>query len=236
MSGRRRRAVAALAALAVLGATGATLAQPADDRLLPADQHTSDKARTLAQRHVRGLRALNAGIYHCIPWVEVRQHSIGFFRPRGVTQDDRFLAIRLYIEQDTSPEFGKLSLEDRASAMFSRYVGAMLRRMNAADATLISDPLLDGYSVVLEWRKQGARGSSGDRPIHETIAAFMPKSLVADFLAGRLPVGTLADTARVLAWDGERAIGQLRVTAWDDNFVSTFKVANYQLDPGISCG
>ena len=28
---------------------------------------------------------------------------------------------------------------------------------------------------------------------------------------------------------------RLRLAAWDDNFVSTYKVANYQLAPGVSC-
>jgi hypothetical protein len=30
-------------------------------------------------------------------------------------------------------------------------------------------------------------------------------------------------------------MGPLRLSAWDDNFVSTYKVKNYQLEPGVTC-
>jgi len=30
-------------------------------------------------------------------------------------------------------------------------------------------------------------------------------------------------------------LGRLRLAAWDDNFVSTYKVENYQLAPGVTC-
>jgi hypothetical protein len=39
----------------------------------------------------------------------------------------------------------------------------------------------------------------------------------------------------VLGWDGETALGPLRLAAWDDNFVSTYKVKNYELEPGVTC-
>jgi hypothetical protein len=231
-----RRLSSFVVSLVVLGSITKTLAAPSDDRLLPFDQYTSDKARALAQRHDRGLRALSAKLYHCMPWVEVQKNSVGFFRPKHLTQDDRYVSVRLYVEQDASPAFGKLTLPEQGSAMFSRYVGPLLRRMHQADAALVSDPQLDGYTVILEWLKQGSASGSPDRPIHQTIAAFMARSLVAEFLAGRVSVGVLADGAKVLAWDGETPLGDLRVTAWDDNFVNTYKLANYEPEPGVSCG
>lgn len=204
-----------------------------DDRILSLDQYTSEKARHLATTHAGALRDLNAAVYHCLPWLEIQRQSIGFFKPKGVIQDDRYLALRVYIDQEASPQFGKLPLQERAAAMFSRYVGPLLKRM-ARDTSLVTDSALDGFTVILEWLKPAPR-ASGERPVHETIAVFVKKSIAAEYLTGRTPIGNLAEWARVLAWDGERAVGELRLAAWDDNFVSTYKVANYQPEPGINC-
>jgi len=110
----RAAGVVALGVALVGGASA-----PPDDRLLPAAEHTSDKGRELATRHSGALRELNTEVYHCLPWLEVQKHSIGFFKPRHATADERFLSIRLYIEQEPSPEFASLGTEQRASAMFS---------------------------------------------------------------------------------------------------------------------
>jgi hypothetical protein len=117
--------------------------------------------------------------------------------------------------------------------MFSRYVGHMLRRMTRNPA-LAADASLDGFTIILEWLKQTPR--AGARPVHETIAIFVPRALAGDYLAGRIPIGQVAGASKVLGWDGETALGELKLTAWDDNFVTTYKVANYQLEPGVSCG
>jgi len=207
-------------------------AAPAEDRLLPVDQHTSDKARTLATTHAGALRELNTGLYHCMPWVEIQKHSIGFFRPKHIAADDRYLSLRMYIEQDPSPEFARLRVEDRASAMFSRYVGPLLRRMTK-DPAVVADPDLDGFTLVLEWMKQAPR--TGDRPVHETIAIFIEKATARDYLAGAVPITEMAAKTRVLAFDGETPLGAIRVAVWDDNFVKTYKVANYVLEPGVTC-
>jgi hypothetical protein len=212
---------------------GRAAAAPPEDRLLPVELYTSDKARTLGATHREALRALNAGIYHCMPWVEIQKHSIGFFKPKHVTVDDRYLAIRIYIEQDPSPEFARFRVEERASAMFSRYVGPLLRRMTKSPA-VAADATLDGFTIILEWMKQIPR-SPGERPIHETIAIFIEKAVAVDYLAGALPITEVAAKARVLGFDGETALGPLRVAVWDDNFVSTFKVSNYVLEPGVTC-
>ena len=227
-----RRALAGGLVLACLMLVQGAVAAPNEDRLLPIDQHTSDKARTLATTHAGALRELNAGLYHCMPWVEVQKHSIGFFRPKSIDRDDRYLSLRIYIEQDPSPAFARLRVEDRASAMFSRYVGPLLRRMTK-DPAVAADPDLDGFTLVLEWMKQAPR--TGDRPVHETIAIFIEKATARDYLAGAVPITEMAAKTRVLGFDGETALGAIRLAVWDDNFVKTFKVANYVLDPGVSC-
>ncbi len=227
-----RRALAGGLVLACLMLVQGAVAAPNEDRLLPIDQHTSDKARTLATTHAGALRELNAGLYHCMPWVEVQKHSIGFFRPKSIDRDDRYLSLRIYIERDPSPAFARLRVEDRASAMFSRYVGPLLRRMTK-DPAVAADPDLDGFTLVLEWMKQAPR--TGDRPVHETIAIFIEKATARDYLAGAVPITEMAAKTRVLGFDGETALGAIRLAVWDDNFVKTFKVANYVLDPGVSC-
>jgi hypothetical protein len=219
--------------LACVACAGRAAAAPPEDRLLPIDQYTSEKARTLAATHREALRALNAGIYHCMPWVEIQKHSIGFFKPKHAAVDDRYLSIRIYIEQDPSPEFARFRVEERASAMFSRYVGPMLRRMTK-DPAVAADATLDGFTVVLEWMKQIPRGA-GERPVHETIAVFIDKAVALDYLGGSLPITEVAAKARVLAFDGETPLAPLKLAVWDDNFVSTFKVSNYVLEPGVTC-
>jgi hypothetical protein len=227
------RALAA-ALIAGLVLTQGAAAAPAEDRLLPVDQYTSEKARTLANTHKKALRELNAGIYHCLPWVELQKNSIGFFKPKHLPGDDRYLSLRIYIEQDPSTEFSRLRVEERASAMFSRYVGPLLRRMTK-DPAVLADPALDGFTVVLEWLKQAPQ-AAGDRPIHETIAVFVEKPVARDYLGGAIPITEVASKTRVLGFDGETALGPLRLAVWEDSFVSTYKVANYVLEPGVTCG
>lgn len=231
MSGRTTLAITL--ALACVIAAGAAAAAPPEDRLLPVPMYTTDKAKTLATTHREALRALNAGVYHCLPWVEIQKHSIGFFKPKQATGDDRYLSIRIYIEQDPSPEFARFRVEERASAMFSRYVGAMLRRMTK-DPAVAADPSMDGFTVILEWMKQIPR-AAGERPVHETIAVFVEKPVALEYLAGTIPITQVAERGRTLAFDGETALGPLRLAVWDDNFVSTFKISNYVLEPGVTC-
>jgi len=87
LSGRTTLAITL--ALACVIAAGAAAAAPPEDRLLPVPMYTTDKAKTLATTHREALRALNAGVYHCLPWVEIQKHSIGFFKPKQATGDDR---------------------------------------------------------------------------------------------------------------------------------------------------
>jgi hypothetical protein len=77
--------------------------------------------------------------------------------------------------------------------------------------------------------------ASGDRPVHETMAVFVDRAAVLEFLDGTLPPRELASRAKVMAWDGATALGPLSVSAWEDNFVSTYKVQNYQMEKGVTC-
>jgi hypothetical protein len=213
--------------------TGPALAGPSDDRILPPDQYKTEKAQQLATTHASALRDLNDSLYHCMPWVEVQKHSIGFFKPKDAPQDDRYLSVRIFVEQDPSPQFAALSVEERASSMFSRYVGPMLRRMSRNQA-LLNDPTVGGFAVIVEWLKQSPRPVD-TRPVHETIATFIERPVVAEYVSGRLPVRQLVTRAKVLGFDGDRPLGQLRLAAWEDDFVATYKVKNHQPVSGVTC-
>jgi hypothetical protein len=228
---RRGLAAVTLAALTLTGMPMASAA-PSDASVLPPEQHTSDKGRRLATTYSGALREMSAKIYHCVPWVEVKRNGIGFYKPKHLDGDARYLSINLYIDQQPSPEFAAFTVEERASRMFSRYVGAMLKRM-ARPSGILGDSSLDGFTVILEWLKQAP--TAGGRPVHETIAVFLERPAVADYVAGRIGGRELAARARVHGWEGETALGQLRLASWDDDFVATYKVANYQLAPGVSC-
>src|SRR2546430_14463828 len=221
---RRGLAAVVLLALAVAAPPPAPAA-PSDDSVLPPEQHTSEKGKRLAARYTPALREMSAKIYHCMPWVEVKRNGIGFYKPKHLEGDVRYLSINLYIDQQPSPEFAAFSIEERGSRMFSRYVGPMVRRM-ATSPGLLSDTSLDGFTVILEWLKQAPTTPNG-RPVHETIATFMDRATAGDYLAGRLPARDLAARSPVLAWDGETSLGPIRLTSWDDDFVMTYQVSNY---------
>jgi hypothetical protein len=233
-----RRAIASIVPAMSFGALlllspAAVVAGPQDNRVLPVDQYTSDKARQLAATYDPALRTLNTYLYYCLPWVEVQKHSIGFYKPKNAEQDDRYLSVRLFIEQDPSPEFAAMPVEQRASAMFSRYVGSLLREMTR-ERRLLNDPAVGGFAVLLEWQKHGVRGE-GSRPVHETIAVFVEKSLATRYLSRAISSRELAGKARVLGFDGETHLGPLKIAGWDDDFVRTYKVKNYEVPAEMSC-
>jgi len=227
------RLLTAAVALA-LSVVGRAVAAPLDDRILPVDEYTSQKARALAQKYAPVLRDLNAGIYHCLPWLDVSKESIGFFRPKHLvqSQDNRYLSLRIFIVQDRSPQFAALKLEERASAMFSRYVGAMLRRM-AQRRELVTDSLVDGFSVIVGWLKPTSQPPAP--PVHETIAVFADRPTVAEYVAGRVSITALAARAAVFGYDGETPLGRIPLRAWEDDFLKTFQLANDQPASGVSC-
>ena len=226
-----RLLIAALA-LTLLTTAGA-LAAPPDDRVLPVDQYSSPKGRALGEKYATALQALNKDIYHCLPWVHVEREGIGFFRPKHLGPEIRYLSLEITVEQEPSREFAQQSAEQRASAMFSRYVGPMVRRMTRA-AALVTDPMVDGFTVIVHWLKPTIE--AGTQPVNETIAAFVERSVVADYLAGRARASDLAIRATVLGFDGKTAVGRLTtIQGWEDNFLTTFQIANYRLEPGVTC-
>jgi hypothetical protein len=227
------RAIVGMAAAATLTflVNPASAAEAPTDRVLQPDRYTSDKGRALGQKYQGALRDLNAKVYHCMPWLEVKPEGIGFYKPKHIDGDVRYLSLNVNVDQQPAPEFTRLSVQDRVSSMFSRYVPHLLRSMATND--LLKDPNLEGFTVIASWLK--AEPASGQQAVMETAAAFIPKGLVANFLRGQASVAQLAEGAHVIAWDGETKLGTIKSKAWADDFVLTYKVAGYTPDPKISC-
>jgi len=227
------RAIVGLAAAATLtlGVNGALAADAPADRVLQPDRYTSDRGRALGQKYQGALRDLNAKIYHCMPWLDVKPEGIGFYKPKHLDGDIRYLSLNVTVDQQPAAEFTRLAVQDRVSSMFSRYVPHLLRSMATND--LLKEPTLDGFTVIASWLK--GEPTSGQPPVMETAAAFMPKALVTDFLRGRASLAQLAEGAHVIAWDGETKLGNVKAKAWADDFVLTYKVAGYTPDPQVTC-
>jgi hypothetical protein len=227
------RAIVGMAAAATLTflVNPASAADAPTDRVLQPDRYTSDKGRALGQKYQGALRDLNAKVYHCMPWLDVKPEGIGFYKPKHIEGDIRYLSLNVNVDQQPAAEFVRLSVQDRVSSMFSRYVPHLLRSMATND--LIKEPNLEGFTVIASWLK--AEPASGQQAVMETAAVFVPKSVVVDYLRGKASVAQLAEGSHVIAWDGETKIGQIKPKAWADDFVLTYKVAGYTPDPKISC-
>jgi hypothetical protein len=227
------RAIVGMAAAVTLTflVNPASAAEAPTDRVLQPDRYTSDKGRALGQKYQGALRDLNAKVYHCMPWLDVKPEGIGFYKPKHIEGDIRYLSLNVNVDQQPAPEFVRLSVQDRVSSMFSRYVPHLLRSMATND--LIKEPNLEGFTVIASWLK--AEPASGQQAVMETAAVFVPKSVVVDYLRGKASVAQLAEGSHVIAWDGETKLGQIKPKAWADDFVLTYKVAGYTPDPKISC-
>jgi hypothetical protein len=221
------RRLAALALIFVIPIPAA-----ADEAIMGIDQYKTPKARTLATTHQALLQQMREEIYHCMPWVGVQKAGIGFRQPKGATEDDRYLSVWIMIDQDEDARFSALPAERRASAMFSRYGTDLLRRM-AALQPLVADPNVQGFSVVLSWLKPGTGGAV--QPVNETLALFVDKPTALGFLGKRVSSSEFTRRAKFSVFDGVQDMGRLPLEVWEDSFVRTFKVANYEAPKGQRC-
>ena len=221
------RRLAALALIFVIPVPAA-----ADEAIMGIEQYKTPKARALATTHQPLLKQMREEIYHCMPWVGVQKAGIGFRQPKGATEDDRYLSVWIMIDQDEDARFTALPAERRASAMFSRYGTDLLRRM-AALQPLVADPNVQGFSVVLSWLKPGTGGAV--QPVNETLALFVDKPTTLAFLGKRVSASEFTRRAKFSVFDGVQDMGRLPLEVWEDSFVRTFKVANYEAPKGQKC-
>jgi hypothetical protein len=204
----------------------------ADDAIMSIDQYKTVKARNLATAHQPLLKQMREEIYYCMPWVGVQKAGIGFRQPKGAVEDDRYLSVWIVIDQEEDARFSALPAERRASAMFSRYGMDLLRRM-AALQPVVADPNVQGFSVVLSWLKPGTGGAV--QPVNETLALFTDKQTALGFLAKRVSAGEFTRRAKFSVFDGTQEMGRLPLEVWEDSFVRTYKVANYEAPKGQRC-
>jgi hypothetical protein len=219
--------------LVLLGA-GPGLAAPVEEVLMPLDRYTTEKSRGLAAQYRPQLVSFYENIYHCIPWVDLQKNGIGFRTPRWASEDERYLSVWIWIDQADDGRFSSLPQERRASAMLSRYGVELLRRMTALGA-VASDANLEGFSVVLSWLKPGTTGRPGVQPVNETLALFIDRDSGLAFLANRLPGAEFLNRARFSMFDGKEDLGRLPLEVWDDPFLRTFKLKNYQPPKNQRC-
>jgi hypothetical protein len=204
----------------------------ADDAIMSINQYKTVKARNLATTHQPLLKQMREEIYYCMPWVGVQKAGIGFRQPKGAVEDDRYLSVWIVIDQDEDARFAALPAERRASAMFSRYGTDLLRRM-ASLQPLVADPNVQGFSVVLSWLKPGTGGAV--QPVNETLALFVDKQTTLGFLGKRVAAGEFTRRAKFSVFDGVQDMGRLPIEVWEDSFVRTHKVANYEAPKGQRC-
>lgn len=223
---------AILGGVLLLALAGGTQAAPLEEAIIPLEQYTSDKARALATTYHVQLRQIYENVHHCLPWLDIGKHGLGFRTPRGAQGDDRYLSIWVWVEQQSNPGFAALPPARRASAMVSRYGVDLLRRLSS-HPQLAAEPRLAGYSVVLTWLKPDGR--SGSQPVSETLAVFVDKTTLQGFFAQTVTPAEFVKRAIVAIFDGQTALGRLPLEIWEDRFVATYKPKGYTPNPSYRC-
>jgi hypothetical protein len=211
---------------------GHALAGPIDDKVIPLERYTSPKGRALAAAHQVRLLRYSEYVYGCLPWFDVQKQSIGFQRPKFAEGDDRYFSTWVIIDQKEDPQFAAIAQGRRMSAMFSRFGMDLMRRM-ATVHDVVVDANVQGFSVVLSWLKPGTLRSG--QPVNESVAVFADKAAALDYLEGRIPAAELARRVRPLGFDGQKDLGVIPLEIWDDPFMATYKIPNYEPPPGITC-
>jgi hypothetical protein len=232
---RLSRGIAAALAAALLAAGASPApAVPPEEAVLTLEKYSTPKGKGLGLAYRADLYRLSEHVYHCLPWVDIRRHGIGFNRPRFAAGDDRYLSVWIEIDQREDPAFAALPPEQRQSAMFSRYGVDMLRRL-AAIQGLATEPALAGFGVILTWPKPGTNGRPGVQPVNETLALFVTRTPLLDFLAKRTGGPDLVGQAQFTLFDGQRELGRLPLEVWDDPFMETFRLPGYRPPAGVRC-
>jgi hypothetical protein len=220
----------AAAMLALLSSAGPAGGVPPDEALLPLEEYATPKSRALAIAHRGPMLELSQHFYHCVPWVEVQKHGIGFRSPKGAVGDDRYFTVWIWIEQGEDPGFAAMGAEQRASGMLSRYGVPLLRRMASVEP-VAADPGVDGFAVVLSWLKPG-RG----RPrVNETLVAFVDRGLALAVAASSTPPAEIGRRARLSLFDGATELTRPRLEVWDDPFLGTYRPKDYTPPAGARC-
>ena len=225
-----RRSIATALAVAVMAGVAALAQAGPGDYVMPIEKHSTAKGRALATKYQPQLLQFSDYVYHCLPYLEIR-NGLGFKRVPKEPEDDRYAAVWVRAEQATDAAFAALPMDRQASAMFSRYGVPMLRRLSAIPG-IQSDPDVYGFSVAVEWIKPG---SDPNRPTMEILSMFADQASTRAFLAKTLSAGDYVRRMRLTFFDGDKEVGRLPIEVWEDNFVGTYKVPGYEMEKGKVC-
>ena len=55
------------------------------------------------------------------------------------------------------------------------------------------------------------------------------------FLGNALPASDWVDKMKIYFYDGKSEMGRLPLEVWEDNFIATYKVPNYEVQKGVTC-
>jgi len=227
----RRLWTAILATALLLGPASRAMATP-EAALTPIQDYTTPKAKSLGVAYQKQLLQFSEQIYHCLPWLDVGKGGLGFKKPVKSETDDRYLSLWLTIDQTDDDKFKTMSLEQRVSAMFSRYGVDMLRRMTQIPGVM-GDPNVYGFAVILNWLKPGT--GTAPQTVAETVSFFIDKKSLAEFLDHKLPTPEFVQRAKVDVFEGKTSVGRVPMDIWEDNFNSTYKLKNYEVAKGQKC-
>ena len=187
----------------------------ANEAIIPTEQYNTEKARALAKTYEGHLRHLSEMIPQCYPWVAIQKAGLGFRRPKGSAEDDRYLSVWVWIEQYYTPEFAATPRDRRASAMFQRYGLDLLRRL-ASHPGLLTDPTLKGFSVVLSWQKPEASLPPGSQPLGETLVVFMDREKVQKLFKRQISLAEFVKSSFVNAFEGKQELGPIVLSFQND--------------------
>lgn len=187
---------------------------PPDEAILPIEQYTTDKARSLASRYRAQLRGLYEKIDRCYPWIEIVKGGLGFRKPKGVKADDRYLSLWVWVDQQITPAFASAPADKRASAMFQRY-GVELLRSLSSQKPLSADPGLAGFAVVLQWVKPNGPPRQAQTDVLETLALFADKETTSSFLEQKVSPAEFVSKALIFGFDGKQELGRLPIELAD---------------------
>ena len=224
-----RSITTALAVLLVAGAVAVAHAGPAD-YVMSVEKHTSPKGQALAAKYRPQLLQFSDYVYHCLPYLEIR-NGLGFKRVPREAADNRYAAVWIRAEQAPDTAFAAMPVDRQASAMFSRYAVPMLKRLSAIPG-LQSDPDVYGFSVAVEWIKPG---SDPTKPTMEILAMFADQASTRAFLGKTLPAEEYVQRMKLTFFDGDKEVGRLPIEVWEDNFVATYKVPGYEMEKDKVC-
>ena len=115
--------------------------------------------------------------------------------------------------------------------MLSRYGVDLLRRMTAM-TSVASDADLTGFSVVLSWPKPGL---PPDQPVSETMALFVDRASLVEFLAKRLSPDRVRQPGQALRVRRQGPLTPGKLEIWEDTFNSTYKLKNYEAPKEAKC-